>query len=88
MPKKLVQTYLTQRDAGKKALSPKIKLTQAIVGWLPIKSYDYSIGDSTVPSLFVRVRQNTGSKTFYIVRKITEKLYAVKYALTENAHFR
>jgi integrase len=78
MPKKLVQTYLTQRDAGKKALSPKIKLTQAIVGWLPIKSYDYSIGDSTVPSLFVRVRQNTGSKTFYIVRKINRKVIRSK----------
>ena len=43
MTKSMIQEFLSQKDRGVKVESPKIKLTQAIVDWLPLKPYGYSI---------------------------------------------
>jgi len=64
MTKSLIQEFLSQKDSGVDVDSPKIKLTQAVVDWLPVKPYDYSIRDITIPSLSIRVRGKTGNKTF------------------------
>ena len=78
MTKSMIQEFLAQKDRGVKVESPKIKLTQAIVDWLPLKPYDYSIRDITIPSLSVRVRAKTGNKTFYVVRKVNRKVVRCK----------
>jgi len=78
MTKSMIQEFLSQKDLGLKSVSPKIKLTQAIVDWLPTKPYEYSISDVTIPSLSVRVREKTGSKSFYIVRKVNRKVIRSK----------
>tara|TARA_B110000027_G_C16098709_1_gene292027 strand:- start:375 stop:1664 length:1290 start_codon:yes stop_codon:yes gene_type:complete len=78
MTKSMIQEFLSQKDRGVKVESPKIKLTQAIVDWLPLKPYDYSIRDITIPSLSVRVRAKTGNKTFYVVRKVNRKVIRSK----------
>lgn len=78
MTKSMVQEFLLQKDRGVRIESPKIKLTQAVVDWLPVKPYDYSIRDITIPSLSVRVRGKTGNKTFYVVRKVNRKVVRSK----------
>ena len=78
MTKSMIQEFLSQKDRGVKVESPKIKLTQAVVDWLPLKPYDYSIRDITIPSLSVRVRAKTGNKTFYVVRKVNRKVVRSK----------
>ena len=80
MTKSMIQEFLSQKDLGLKSVSPKIKLTQAIVDWLPTKPYEYSISDVTIPSLSVRVREKTGSKSFYIVRKVNRKVIRRRFA--------
>lgn len=69
MSKQVIEQYLAQKDRGERVNSPKVKLTQSIIDWLPAKPYEYSIGEALVPSLVVRVRGKSGSKTFYVVRK-------------------
>ena len=78
MTKSIIQEFLSQKDRGVKIESPKIKLTQAVVDWLPVKPYEYSIRDITIPSLSVRVRGKTGNKTFYVVRKVNRKVLRSK----------
>jgi len=78
MTKSIVEKFLSQKDRGVKVVSPKIKLTQAIVDWLPVRPYEYSIRDATIPSLSVRVRGKTGNKVFYIVRKVNGKVIRSK----------
>ena len=78
MTKSLIQEFLSQKDSGVDVDSPKIKLTQAVVDWLPVKPYDYSIRDITIPSLSIRVRGKTGNKTFYVVRKVNRKVIRSK----------
>ena len=78
MTKSMIQEFLSQKDLGLKSVAPKIKLTQAIVDWLPTKSYEYSISDVKIPSLSVRVRAKTGNKTFYVVRKVNGKVIRSK----------
>ena len=78
MTKSVIQEFLSQKDRGVKIESPKIKLTQAVVDWLPVKPYEYSIRDITIPSLSVRVRGKTGNKTFYVVRKVNRKVLRSK----------
>ena len=78
MTKSMIQEFLAQKDRGLTSVSPKVKLTQAIVDWLPVKPYEYSVSDITIPSLSVRVRGKTGSKAFYIVRKVNRKVIRSK----------
>lgn len=78
MTKSMIQEFLSQKDLGLRSVSPKIKLTQAIVDWLPTKPYEYSISDVKIPSLSVRVRAKTGNKTFYVVRKVNGKVIRSK----------
>lgn len=78
MTKSIIQKFLSQKDRGVKIESPKIKLTQAVVDWLPVKPYEYSIRDITIPSLSIRVRGKTGNKTFYVVRKVNRKVLRSK----------
>ena len=78
MTKSIIQEFLSQKDRGVKIESPKIKLTQAVVDWLPVKPYEYSIRDITIPSLSIRVRGKTGNKTFYVVRKVNRKVLRSK----------
>ena len=69
MTKSMIQEFLAQKDRGVKVESPKIKLTQAIVDWLPLKPYDYSIRDITIPSLSVRVRAPSASARKQEIRR-------------------
>ena len=78
MTKSIIQEFLSQKDRGVKIESPKIKLTQAVVDWLPVTPYEYAIRDITIPSLSVRVRGKTGNKTFYVVRKVNRKVLRSK----------
>ena len=77
MSPKIINQYLAVKDSGQSQNAPKVKLTEAIIKSLPIKPYDYQIGESTVPSLFVRVR-TSGSKSFYIVRKVDGRMSRAK----------
>ena len=69
-----ISEFFAERDRGIPAKSPKVKLTEAIIRKLPTKSYDYVIGEATVPSLFLRVRKDTGNKSFTIVRKVNGRM--------------
>jgi len=66
--------YLVVRDSGASCTAPKVKLTEAIIKSLPTKSYDYVVLEETVPGLSVRVRKDSGSKSFQIVKKIGGKM--------------
>ena len=74
---KIINQYLAVKDSGQSQNAPKVKLTEAIIKSLPTKPYDYQIGESTVPSLFVRIRVS-GSKSFYIVRKVDGRMSRAK----------
>ena len=70
MSNKIISQYLTARDDGEHINAPRVKLTSAMIDGLPTKPYDYAIGELSVPGLSVRVRKDTGSKTFEVVKKV------------------
>lgn len=74
MSKAVIEQYLRDRNAGVKVTKPVVKLNQALIDWLPVSDKEYSIGEALVPSLVVRVRPISGSKTFYVVRKVNGKV--------------
>lgn len=74
MSKAIVEQYLQDRANGVAATKPIIRLSQSLIDWLPVTDAEYSIGEALVPSLSVRVRPGTGSKTFYVVRKVNGKV--------------
>lgn len=71
---KAITDYLTAKDSGESSASPKVKLTEAIINSLPAKSYDYVIHEEIVPGLSVRVRKNTGNKSFQVVKKVSGRM--------------
>ncbi len=70
MSNKIIDQYLTARDNGERINAPRVKFTNAMIGLLPTKPYDYAIGEASVPGLSVRVRKDTGNKTFEVVKKV------------------
>jgi integrase len=74
MSNRIISRYLNERDYGKRANAPRIKLTSAIVDALPTKPYDYAIGELLVPGLSVRVRKDTGTKTFEVIKKVNGRM--------------
>lgn len=73
MSKTIIEQYLRDRENALKTTKPVVKLTQAMIDWLPVADKEYSVGEALVPSLSVRVRPTSGSKTFYVVRKVNGK---------------
>ncbi|MDG0979658.1 MAG: tyrosine-type recombinase/integrase [Halieaceae bacterium] len=82
MSKAIIEQYLRDRENGVKTTKPVVKLTQALIDWLPIADKEYSVGEALVPSLSVRVRPPSGSKTFYVVRKVNGR--AVRSRICNN----
>ena len=74
MSNRIISQYLTARDNGERMNAPRIKLTSAMIEGLPTKPYDYAIGESLVPGLSVRVRKDTGSKTFEVIKKVSGRM--------------
>jgi integrase len=70
MSAKIISQYLQAKDAGERTTAPRINLTEALIEGLPTKPYDYAVGEKKVPGLTVRVRKDTGSKTFEVVKKV------------------
>ena len=70
MSSKIISQYLTARDNGERINAPRVKFTNAMIDQLPTKPYDYAIGEASVPGLSVRIRKDTGNKTFEVVKKV------------------
>ena len=74
MSQKIIAEYLKARDSGNRVNAPRVQLTQSTIRDLPTKTYDYAIGEATVPALTVRVRKDTGNKTFEVVKKVNGRM--------------
>ena len=69
-----ITDYLSAKDKGEPVKAPRIRLTEALLKSLPIKPYDYAIHEELVPGLSVRVRKDTGSKSFQVVKKVNGRM--------------
>jgi integrase len=74
MSNKIISDYLAAKDRGERINAPRVKLTNAVIEDLPTKPYDYAIGDKTVPGLLVRIRKDSGTKTFEVVKKVNGRV--------------
>jgi hypothetical protein len=71
---KAIIDYLAAKDKGESVTAPRVKLTEAAIKSLPAKPYDYTVHEELVPGLSVRVRKDTGSKSFQVVKKVAGRM--------------
>ena len=71
---KAITDYLSAKDKSEPVNAPRVRLTEALLKSLPIKPYDYAIHEDLVPGLSVRVRKDTGSKSFQVVKKVNGRM--------------
>tara|TARA_R110002167_G_scaffold365922_1_gene592068 strand:- start:3923 stop:5209 length:1287 start_codon:yes stop_codon:yes gene_type:complete len=69
-----ITDYLSAKDKGEPVKAPRVRLTEALLKSLPVKTYDYAIHEELVPGLSVRVRKDTGSKSFQVVKKVNGRM--------------